>query len=283
MMNRWPPSSPNTGPVGGVPYTQAGPVTTATPAAFSTGPRRADYTHDDRKVFDNDNATTAFWRSLPLGSVVSLSDEQALEDSAAEGRGREPRDFTVEEIRTITEMNNLATWKLFRLYEVKQELWLMAKLVDENIDLRVYYQVPDNEFKTGNRRAMIDNGMLWLFQQPADPEHFRYTDLRYTMEIQGPSEPGQPSLLYEMKDQGELYGTMVTVNAKNPIGERCFVTLAEYGANRDCENPELLLLEMGGVSPETTVPDSEEGGLIVMLMGTPLNENEIEVLQGKKR
>ncbi len=271
-----------TGPVVNAPQPQTGPVTTASPAAFSTGPHRADYAHDGQKVFDNDNATTAWWRNLPLGSVVMLSDEQALEDSAQEGRGRVAREFTIEEIRTITDMNNLATWKLFRLYEVKQELWLMAKLVDENIDLRVYYQVPDNEFKTGNRRAMIDNGVLWLFQQPADPNHFSYTDLHYTMEIQGPTEPGQAQLLYEMKDQGEMYGTMVTVNTQNPIGERCFVTLVEYGANRDCENPELLVLEMGGVSPEASVPDSGEGGLIVMLQGTPLNDNEIEVLQGKK-
>ncbi len=256
---------------GRTPAAQTGvPFVSAAPAAFSTGPRPAGV-----------NATSAFWCNLPLGSVVSLSDPQALADSEKGGSGRIARECTVEEIRTINEMHGLATWKLFRLYDVLQELWLMVKLVDEHLDLRIYYQLPDDEFKPGNRREMIDCGMRWLFQQPANPDHFRYQELAYTAVIEGPGEAGQPPVQFDMKDQGELHGTMLSTSAQNPNGERCFVTLVEYQANRNCENPELLILEIGGVSPGGNAPDSDDGGLIVLLQGAPIAADEIKVLQGK--
>jgi len=257
------------------------PPTTYTPPPAPRQPASGSVRRE-MHVFDNEGATPAFWSGLTTGSVVILTDPQALADSAKEGRGAVGREYTVEEVRSIREQHGLATWQLFRLREIQQDLWLLAKIVDQFVDLRIYFQLPDEEFKPGNRKDMVDRGNLWLFQQPANPEHFAYSELEYTTEIQGPSEPGQPPVCYQMKDQGVMAGTMTTFSGNAPAG-KMFTMLAEYQATGDCENPELLLLEMGGIDPNAPDNCDDLGGLIILLQGSPITENEIEVLQNQQK
>lgn len=222
----------------------------------------------------------ALWYNLPVGSVVSLSDAQAREDSLKEGRTTMSRDYTVQEIRTIEETHGLAIWKLYRIHEVEQDLWLMAKIVDHEVELRTYFELPEDQFMPGNRRDMVERDALWLFQQPEDPDDFDYNDLEFTTEIPGPEEDGQPSVIFQLKGQGVLHGNLTSAPAQQP-GGRTFISIAEYRANAACANPELLLLETGGVSLDEDIPDSEEGGLITLWQGAPLAPEEVDVLQNQ--
>jgi len=216
-------------------------------------------------------STAAFWRSLGCGSVVTLSDAQTREDSIKEGRGDQPLSFTVQTIRTITEAGGLAVWRLFHLSEVKQQIWLMAKVVGQEVDLRVYFEVPTEQFQPGNRRDMVERNNLWLFQQPADPNHFTYNELEYTANIEAPAENGQP-VTFRMKPQGTLHGLLRT-DPSGEEGDNDFTSVVEYQADplNASENPELLLLEVGNA-------DNSDGGLITLWQGVALAPGEIDVL-----
>ena len=216
-------------------------------------------------------STAAFWRALGRGSVVTLSDAQTREDSIKEGRGDQPLSFTVQEIRTITETSGLAVWRLFHLTEVKEEVWLLAKVVGQEVDLRAYFAVPAEQFQPGNRRDMVERNNLWLFQQPADPNHFTYNELEYTTTIEAPAENGQP-VSYRMKPQGTLHGLLRT-DPPGEEGDNDFTSVVEYQADPlgASENPELLLLEVGNA-------DNADGGLITLWQGVALAPGEIDVL-----
>ncbi|HEY3376932.1 MAG TPA: hypothetical protein VGL77_05495 [Armatimonadota bacterium] len=231
---------------------------------------------EEEAAYVPDAAQPGYWRGLTVGSIISLSDKQALEDSIQENRGAVARDYTVQEVRTIHEQHDLAVWKLCRIADDRQALWFLAKIVGADVDLRVYFDLPDAQFTPGNRRDLVESGNLWLFQQPEDPEHFTYDALQFSTEIEGPGEEGQPPVIFHMKGQGALSGLMTVTGAG---AEQQFATVVEYCADAGTtDNPELLLLEIGGVDLATgdTSPD---GGLIILLQGAPLAPNEVDVLR----
>ncbi len=237
------------------------------------------YHTPDRHVEEPVFSIGSPWGGITLDSVIMLSDQQAIQDSIKAGNGAVPRNYTVVGIRTIVEQRQMATWKLYRLNDSEQELWLMAKMVDGATDLRVYYALPDDSFHPGNRRDLIERGDTWLFQQPADPQHFTYDALEYTYAITGPSEDGKPPVTFALKEQGVLNGAMTAEPPEPGIVNPIFVTLAEYQApDGATDNPELLLLEIGGVDIDGN-GDNPYGGLITLWQGAAMDENEIEVLK----
>jgi hypothetical protein len=147
----------------------------------------------------------------------------------------------------------------------------MAKIVDSSVDLRTYY-VPD-EFHHGNRRDILDRGDLWLFQQPSDVNNYAPSDLEFTTEISynGEVSGQQMEIEYSEKGQGALYGEMTTKPAQSGFEHGIFAAIVEYQAEQSCDNPELLLLELGG-------ENDQSGGLITLMLGSPISQSDVTVI-----
>ena len=225
-------------------------------------------------MLDSDQLTSAFWYKVTVGQMVEFSDPQALQDSVDEGRGAVPRNYEIKEIRTIEEQHGLATWRLFRVADQKQSLWLLAKIVDQQVELRLYFDLPENEFKPGNRRDMVERGCYWLFQQPADPQNFAFNDLEYTVQI-----PGPDGVVFVLKDQGVMAGTMTVTPPSIGMDGQLFTLVAEYAApDGSTDNPQLLLLEIGGASPDPDENDNPDGGFITLAQGMVLNPAEVDMI-----
>ncbi len=216
-------------------------------------------------VYEKDNPD--FWRRLKPSSIVTLSDAQSLKDSMDEGKGPTPRDYTVKEVRTVMESAGLAEWRIFSLDDGKQAIWLMVKIVDKEMDFRVYFEAPG--FQPGNRSDVLHAGMDRLFSAPPDPRSFRMRDLQYSREIPFHEDDGT-AVPFHMKPQGVLYGESVFRPPRTGV-EKVFTAVAEYGAARSCENPEMLLIEDG-------VDGGEHGGFIRLLQGCKVNLTEVDVL-----
>ncbi len=238
-------------------------------------PAPAEVFHHEQAAYVPDEHATGYWHALTVDSIITLSDKQAISDSIEEGRGAVPRDYTVQEVWTLQEQHDQATWKLCHIADEKQALWFLAKLVGNDLDLRIYFDLPTAQYQPGNRRDLVTRGDLWLFQQPANPDHFTYDELHFTTEITGPAADGQQPPVFRMKGQGELSG-LLTIDGGTARQE--FATIVEYAADDGADNPELLLLEVGGLDLHSGEP-CPDGGLITLLQGTPLGENEVEVLR----
>ncbi len=234
-----------------------GAAGTAGAAAGSSG--------KEAPVYDKDNPD--FWRRMKPKSIVTLSDAQSLQDSMDEGKGPKPRDYVVKEIQSIKESSGLAEWLFFRLEGGSQPLWLMAKIVDRDMDVRIYFEAPG--FAPGNRRDVLDAGMDWLFQPPPDRSDFGLNDLAYTTEISFTEESGKV-VPFRRKPQGDLYGESTYLPKRSGI-DKLLTAVVEYGAVSECDNPELVLIEAGD-------ENSPEGGYIMLFQGCKANLTEVDVL-----
>lgn len=225
----------------------------------------------------NDKTSPDFWRSIKADSTITLSDQQAITDSIERGTGVAGIDYIVESIWKIREMNGLAEWLLFKLDEEDQELWLVVKIVDQHLNLLVFFE-PD-EFIPDNRRDVVERGDTWLFEEPEDNENFEFDALQFVSEIEWSVQTGEngetfdQELLYRMKQQGVLYGHCTHDPVQAGI-KRILTSVIEYATDSDYENPELMLLELGG-------ENSSDGGLITMLVGNSINMDEVDVLRNR--
>ncbi len=214
--------------------------------------------------------TAEFWRSIRPGSTISLTDKLAIEDSLSRSKGFKGRDYIVEQVRTIRQEDDFAQWLMFKLEDADQQIWLMAKIVDQHVGLLVYYE-PD-EFKPADRTDLVARGDYWLFQEPSDPNDFFANELNYSREIVwGIDVDGKErDVQYQMKGQRVLYG-ICTHNPAMVGLEGAMMAVVEYQTHDDDENPELLVLELGG-------EDNDRGGLISVMFGNTINFSEVEVL-----
>jgi len=209
-----------------------------------------------------------FWKGINPGSTITLKDKQAIEDSMEKGNGMTGIDYMVKSVYSLKELKDLAEWYLFLLDDPEDLIWIMVKIVGQEIDFRVYFEHP--QFEPGNRKDMIDQEKLWLFMEPDNPGDFQYNDLKFTdlIEIE---DDNDEVLIYKQKGAKEMHCNCnilpVQSGNKNPIA-----TLVEYQAEKACENPELLLFELGG-------QESSEGGLIRLMPGCNLRPTEIDILE----
>ncbi|MDP8239519.1 MAG: hypothetical protein P9X24_10555 [Candidatus Hatepunaea meridiana] len=227
-------------------------------------------------MFDKDKPD--FWREIHPGSTITLTDEQSISDSMERGEGIKGRDYIVESVWKIRQEDGFAEWLLFNLDDEDQEIWLVVKIVDQNVGIFVYYE-PD-EFAAGNRRDVIERGDLWLFNEPDDVDNFRFDELKFvreilwTVDIEDDGDVKEKEILYQLKGQGVLYGSC-RHDPIQPGLERIMATVIEYDTSEDYENPELMILELGGEK-------GDEGGLISLMVGSNINMSEVEVLKSQK-
>jgi len=177
-------------------------------------------------------------------------------------------DYVVKTVYQLKELNGLAEWNFFLLDDPGDIIWLMVKIVEQEIELRVYFEHP--EFEPGNRKDMMDQENLWLFMEPDNPANFQYNDLKFTdhMEIESDNDE---VLIYGQKGFKEMHCSCELLPVPSKINNQ-IATIVEYQAKQKCDNPELLLLEMGG-------QDSSDGGLIRLMIGCNLRPTEIDILE----
>lgn len=214
-----------------------------------------------------------FWLNVAPGTIVTLKDEQTIEDSMRKGLGAKPIDYVVSKVRQIEEQDGMVRWTLCLLQDAEQQIWFMAKAVDRSIDFRAYYE--PEEFQQGDRRDMVENGNLWIFQEPDDVNNYRLSELRFTTSIRQEQdvEGGTREVGYDQKVQGVLYGSMTSNPPETGFDGGVFTTVVEYASGENgIENPELLLLEFGG---ET----GGDGGLISLMVGAPLRKTDFDVVK----
>ncbi len=214
-----------------------------------------------------------FWQDILPGSTITLSDAQAISDSMERGEGVRGIDYIVESVWKVREEDALAEWLLFKLDAEDQELYLVAKIVDRDVELRVYFE--PGEFEPGNRREIVERGDTWLFLEPENPEDFKFDELEFVPEIEwtveGEDDGDERRIVYRRKGQGTLYGTCTTTPPLSGLG-RMMATVVEYSTSQEFENPELMLLELGGEK-------GDEGGMITMMVGNRVAPGEVDVLK----
>ncbi len=219
-------------------------------------------------MYDKDNPE--FWRNLNPKTIITLNDTQAIEESMEEGEGVKGIDYILKYILKIKQSDNLAEWLLLNLEGDEQDMWLVVKIVDQEMSLRVYYEAP--EFEPGNRQDMIDREEYWLFQEPEDIDNFEVDELQFAKQIEHnvQEEDQEEEVLFHQKSQGEMYGTCTSHPPQSSL-ENTLATVVEYSIEQDYKNPELLVLEIGG-------RNGSMGGFIRLMLGAEINFSEVDVL-----
>jgi hypothetical protein len=215
----------------------------------------------------------SFWQDIKPASVVVLNDAQAMVEALKQGLDADGGlNYNVKRILRLGELNRLAEWLMLKL-EGADEVWLMVKIVGQEVDLRIYFEVP--EFVTGNRADMIANQMYWLFEDPGPNWQSTYHDLRYIniINIDQAAPGGGPATKtsYQQKPFGELYARC-SEQPKPPESDEYLATVVEYSATDKTDNPEMLILELGG-------EDGQQGGYIMMMLGCSVNAADVRVFK----
>lgn len=240
-----------------------------------------------------------FWLGIRQGDSIVLSDRQAIEESLRRDQGADGMTYLVKSTTHVRELSSLCQWIFLELDDDQQDVRLLVKIVDQEIDLLVIF--PVDGFEPGNREDMIDREEFWLFQEPEDTEDFDLTTLEYTKGIDwdAPCDDsigdGIISTTYAQKAQGELHGQVFCYPEESGIGDQ-IATIIEYTTDDEVDNPELLIIEVGEVGTitievdeeedaedvdETTTESEAKGGYIEVFFGTPIRDNEVAVLTVK--
>lgn len=219
-----------------------------------------------------DKRNPTYWRAIKPESTLTLTDDQALRESIS---GEE---YFVSQVIKICEKDGICEWIFFELAGQGDtpDAWLMAKLVDQEVDIRVFFE--SESFNPGNREDMIQQDNMFLFQKPEDPDDFEYDDLAYAKHIGWDFSAAEASddedgddihVDYNVKI-GELQGDVSY--DPHQLGEtELLATVVEFDTSDETTCPELLILEIGH-------PENDEGGLIRLLFGNRIKPTEVEVL-----
>lgn len=200
----------------------------------------------DLKTSPMDKSKAADWLAVRPNSVVTISDAQGIADSMKRGLGVRGIDYTVRSVGRLKQLDGLSTHLFFTLSDTEQTTYLMVKIVDDLIDLGLYFEV--DGLAPGTRRELVERGALWLFQEPANPHNFDPAELRYTTSIKQtlPNANGQPEeILFELKPQGELQCDYFETPPRTGMSGDALATIVEYRTAQEAENPEFLILEIG--------------------------------------
>ena len=227
----------------------------------------------------DDKRDAGYWRAVKPDTTITLTDDQALRESVS------GQNYIVKEVMHIRELTGICEWIFLKLegLEDAPSSWLMVKIVDQELDLRVYFEDPDS-FETGNREDMVANETLWVFQEP-DDEEYEYGDLKYAQHVGWDfpgDEDGDPDgeivthqncdihVDYNIKGGGEMQGK-VTFDPRCSGQEDYIATIVEYDTSDETTCPEMMFIEVGDA-------DIDEGGLIRLMFGNSIRPTEAEVL-----
>jgi hypothetical protein len=221
--------------------------------------------------------TTQDVRSIKPGDQIWLTDEQSIKDLIEDGAddAMEGLQLEVHQVRHIRESRGLADWYFAKLTGYKIPLTFMAKIVDQEMDLRIYYQPDDIE--SGNRQDQIDQGNFWLFTEPEDKGDFIPAKLEMASVFdQTIDDVGRVE--FSVKG-GALHGELRERPIPAGVPQPQFVSITEYSAGEyydRIENPELVVLEIGGLDEDGD--QLVEGGLITVFQGANVDPNDLSLM-----
>lgn len=212
-----------------------------------------------------------FWRSVTLNSQVNLTDQAALDASAAEGRGMQGMEYAVKEILSITEKDKLCEWLIFKLVHPKQTLYLVVKTVGDEVDLRVFYN-PESII-VGDRNDQLNAQNYFMFANHNPKGKNNLLGLKYTQQIAWTFDYGNgpQEVIFNQKGNMELTGT-ASYQPRRFAGETLVATVSEYLAASDTPEPEIMIVEVGNTKSKT-------GGAILLLVGNSINEFEMSIVR----
>jgi len=206
------------------------------------------------------------WLALQPGSFITLSDQQAIEDSQKRGGGVQGIDYTVENVGIATDFDGFATWVLATLYDGHQRLLFMVKGDETHLEQRVYHASED--FRPARREAVMARGDHWLFEKPATSANFDAAKLRYATDI--PYSADGTDLHYLRKDHGERHCEYTEKPVVSGFGS-LVATIAEYATSAPTDNPELLVLEIATSKSKT--------GEVSLYFGALVRASEVEIVR----
>lgn len=206
------------------------------------------------------------WKRLEPGAFVTLSDQQAIEDSQKRGQGVRGIDYSVEQVGIATDFDGFATWVFAFLNDGHQKLLLMVKGNDAHVEHRVYYATED--FRPAKRENVLVRGDRWLFAASSDGLQPKVSHLQYAAEI--PYSIGRHELLYIRKDHGERHCEYTEKPPVPGLGS-LVATVVEYSTSDSTENPELLILEIATAKNKT--------GEVALYLGCPVRESEVDIVK----
>ena len=212
-------------------------------------------------TMETDKYTADFWRGVKVGQTLCLSDEQAIEDAMESKTADLEMNYIIDSIRIIKHEETGIEWRFLQLRS-DDNMWLLVKIVDKEFDLRIYFE-PD-DFEQGNRADMIENECHWVFEEPEDTDDFELNDLEFAKTFE------MCEAEYTIKRFGMLCG-VIQCQPSNRGVDGSMTCIAEYQTDADTKNTEIIFLEIGG-------EEDDDGGFIQMLLGTPINQQEVEVL-----
>ena len=188
----------------------------------------------------NDN-TKEFWMGIKPNDIISLQDAQEIEGQMEEGKTVGETDYTVTSVNTVEVEGDNGILAIYRFLNIETEedaLLLMAKIVDNDIALRIYFKI--DKFEPGDRYEVVERGDSWLFNEPDDPTNFKFEELSYADVIERVID--EEEVTFYQVPPGELYGTSKTDPPPSGLTD-IFLTLVEYCTDSDLQNPYILALE----------------------------------------
>ncbi len=209
------------------------------------------------------------WKRLEPGAFVTLSDQQAIEDSQKRGQGVRGIDYTVEQTGIATDFDGFATWVFAFLNDGHKKLLLMVKGDDAHIEHRVYYATED--FRPAKRENVIARGDRWLFEAHPEGQQQKVSHLQYAAAI--PYSVGRSEHLYLRKDHGERHCEYTEKPTVPGLG-LLVSTVVEYSTSDPTENPELLILEIATAKNKT--------GEVALYLGCPVRESEVDIVEATR-
>ena len=214
------------------------------------------------------------YRKIKRGDIITLCDEQTIKQLMEDGvqGAMNGMDLEVKNVRRV-DFEDVAQFYFCDLGgqpEGQPPLVLMVKVVDDEIDRRIYW-APDY-FQPGSRGDLVNNDCLWLFQEPTSKDNFIPAELKFTTQIFQNVE-GQGEVCYQAKGS-EIHGEHHEVS---PGGSKPQpATIVEWLAEAEVENPELIILEVGGLDEYGERLD--EGGYVIFLQGAAVGGADIKLL-----
>jgi len=188
------------------------------------------------------------WKNLKAGKKLKIIDTE----------------FTINSVLNIREQNNLGSAVLLKMEDARGFFHLFAKIVDNNIDVRLYNEIEWIGF--GDRQRLLNEGHQKLFIAPTGP--YVPSDLQWAESIE--LNINDVSVAYDKKYT--WHGEAESNPKESGLGIR-MVSITEYAATKSVENPEIIIIELGGIDPNGNVIES--GGLVSPFEGRPFDNNSI--------
>jgi len=221
------------------------------------------------------------WRNLRPGSTILLKDERSMMQMLQAGGSLQPMECVVDEITRIVVNEGVGEFLICHMPnsvdpdENGTDLWFASLFVDGNHDHRLYFE-PADRFEPGTRDEILDRGDNFIFLPPEDPDDFVPTDLEFT----GNTFHGDDE--YDSNGRPTLFGDAIVEPRMTGMQDEMFAAIREL-SSPGCDNPEMMIIEIGGINPNDDYLTQDRGGLVRLWIGRQVKDNDFEVIPGGGR